>query len=115
VSEESVRSRVREVPRDATDDEWEVFVRGRAAGPVRHVGSVTAATPERARDLAATLFGGDAAGIWLTAATDVHRYEARALGARAGDDGPVPGEDGDESQDGEKGDDRSRRAAGGDR
>ena len=89
MSEESARSRVREAPRDATDREWEVFVRERAAEPIRHVGSVTAPTRDRARVAAARLFGRDASGLWLCAATDLVRYSRHALGARAGDGDPA--------------------------
>lgn len=83
-AEQPDRSRVRESARDATAREWEVFVREGVDEPARHVGSVTAAAPEGARELASTLFGGDASGLWLCPATEVRRYSTHALGARAG-------------------------------
>lgn len=74
-----------EGPRDATEQEWELFRRASVDEPLTHVGSVTAPSAPVAYEQAATLFP-DAADLWLCPATEVHRYASAALGARADDE-----------------------------
>lgn len=83
--EQPDRSRVTEGPRDATEQEWELFRRASVDEPLTHVGSVTAPSAPVAYEQAATLFP-DAADLWLCPATEVHRYASAALGARADDE-----------------------------
>ncbi|QZP39655.1 Htur_1727 family rSAM-partnered candidate RiPP [Halobaculum magnesiiphilum] len=60
--------------------EWEVFHRESPADPLRHVGSVTAASSDVAHEQASTLFP-DASTLWLTRSDRVARFSDRDLGA----------------------------------
>jgi rSAM-partnered protein len=59
-----------------------VFVRGAAAAPLRHVGSVSAPTDGAAHERATTLFARDATDVWLCPADAVSRYSIRPLDDR---------------------------------
>ncbi|WP_232701771.1 Htur_1727 family rSAM-partnered candidate RiPP [Halobacterium wangiae] len=73
------RTRVLETPRSATGREWEVFVRADARGPLKHVGSVTAADADDAHERAATLFDWTATDVWLCPAEETRRYTTHRL------------------------------------
>ncbi|WP_101297995.1 Htur_1727 family rSAM-partnered candidate RiPP [Halegenticoccus soli] len=81
------RSRVGDHPRAAVEREWELFVRETECDPLRHVGSVTAPTPEAAYERATKLFAWYADDVWLCPASETHRYSVHALDADAE---PVP-------------------------
>jgi len=53
--------------------EWEVFLRESPDEPMTHVGSVSAATADAAREDAAALFGRFADDLWLCPAAEVTR------------------------------------------
>jgi rSAM-partnered protein len=57
----------------ANDDRWEVFVRESTGEPMRHVGSVSAASAGAAREQARALFGRFVADVWLCPADAVER------------------------------------------
>jgi rSAM-partnered protein len=77
------RTRVEDAPRSATGREWEVFVREDAAGPLKHVGSVTAGGPEDAHERATTLFEWTARDMWLCPADETHRFTTHELGGES--------------------------------
>lgn len=66
-------------PRSDGLPEWEVFLREAAEGPLRHVGSVTAATVKSAHEHAETLFGESARDVWLCKSDDVARFSTYSL------------------------------------
>ncbi|RDI71050.1 Htur_1727 family rSAM-partnered candidate RiPP [Halopelagius longus] len=88
-------------PRRARPDagrEWELFVREEAAGPLRHVGSVTGRTAAVAREQGESLFGWTAEAMWLCPADEVRRVGGRSLdGAAYAGDGESDGGDGREN------------------
>lgn len=53
--------------------EWEVFVRETPDEPMTHVGSVSAANADVARDNATALFGRFADDLWLCPADAIER------------------------------------------
>lgn len=61
-------------PRGDDIPEWEVFVRADRDERLRHVGSVSAATPETAHDHASRLFAWYATDVWICPAGAVHRF-----------------------------------------
>ena len=61
--------------------QWEVFIRSETDEPLRHVGSVAAASGTEAHEHAARLFGWDADDIWLCPAETVERYSTSGLAA----------------------------------
>ncbi len=61
--------------------QWEVFIRAETDEPLRHVGSVAAASGTEAHEHASRLFGWDAADIWLCPAEAVERHTTRGLAA----------------------------------
>ncbi|WP_336037973.1 Htur_1727 family rSAM-partnered candidate RiPP [Halobacterium yunchengense] len=73
------RTRVADAPRTATGREWEVFVRETNDGPLKHVGSVTAADADAAHEHAGRLFGWAARDVWLCPADETRRYTTHAL------------------------------------
>ncbi len=83
--------------------QWEVFVRNEAGDPMRHVGSVAAASATEAHEHASRLFGWYAEDIWLCPADAVERYSTRGLAdAVDGQDetgGDVDGNDDDGEDD----------------
>ncbi|WP_256390924.1 Htur_1727 family rSAM-partnered candidate RiPP [Natronoarchaeum rubrum] len=99
--EKSTRARVGEEPRGDPLPEWDVFVREDAesrsdssspsqaqespGGVMRHVGSVSAPTPEKAHEHASRLFGWFADDVWVCESSDIHRFSTHSLGE--------PGED----------------------
>jgi rSAM-partnered protein len=87
------RSRVGEYERDATEHEWEVFVRDETTEPLRHVGSLTAPDADVAYEQGTKLFGWYAADIWVCRADDMHRFSTHDLDENAT---PAPIETGGE-------------------
>lgn len=80
------RTQVEDAPRSATGREWEVFVREDTEGPLKHVGSVTAATADTAHEHASSLFDWAARDVWLCPADETRRYTTHTLGdARSGE------------------------------
>lgn len=55
------------------DREWEVFVRETSDEPMTHVGSVSAANVDAARDNATALFGRFTNDLWLCPADAIDR------------------------------------------
>ncbi|MFB6233889.1 MAG: Htur_1727 family rSAM-partnered candidate RiPP [Halopenitus sp.] len=68
-----------DAPRGDDLAEWEVFVRSDRDDRLRHVGSVSAATPEAAHEHAARLFSWYASDVWICPAAAVHRFSAHEL------------------------------------
>ena len=66
-------------PRSDGVPEWEVFLREAAEEPLRHVGSVTAATVKSAHEHAETLFGESARDLWLCKSDDIARFSTYSL------------------------------------
>jgi len=87
------RTRVGDHRRDATEAEWELFVRDDTDGPLRHVGSITAPDAGVAHEQGTKLFGWYADDIWVCQATDVHRFSTHDLDEDASS---APIETGDE-------------------
>lgn len=77
------RYRVGDHPRDASETEWEVFVRDGEPDPLRHVGSVTAPAVSVAYEQTTKLFGWYATHIWVCPADAMHRYSTHDLDADA--------------------------------
>lgn len=65
---------------------FEVFIREEEADPLRHVGTVTAPTPDAAHEEASTLFAWYARDVWVCPADEMHRYSAESLAAESDDD-----------------------------
>ncbi|AGB32351.1 phenylacetic acid degradation B [Natrinema pellirubrum DSM 15624] len=63
--------------------QWEVFVRNEAGDPMRHVGSVAAASATEAHEHAGRLFGWYAVDLWVCPAESVERFSTRGLAADA--------------------------------
>ncbi len=59
--------------------QWEVFVRNEAGDPMRHVGSVAAASATEAHEHAGRLFGWYAVDLWVCPAESVERFSTRGL------------------------------------
>ncbi|ELY74615.1 Htur_1727 family rSAM-partnered candidate RiPP [Natrinema pallidum] len=97
--EKARRSAVESDERGNPTRQWEVFVRNEEGDPMRHVGSVAAASGSEAHEHASRLFGWYAADIWLCPADEVERYSTRGLvdtaQERSDDDN---GDDGSEEQ-----------------
>lgn len=93
--EKPERERVPSGRRAPEGREWEVFIRDDEDGPLRHVGSVRALSPEQAHESATRLFGWYATDIWVVAADDVHRFAAESL---SDDAESVDTPDGDEER-----------------
>jgi rSAM-partnered protein len=93
--EKPERSRVGDHPRDATEDEWELFVREDDDDGLRYVGSVTAPNAEIAHEQATKLFAWYADEIWVCRAADVHRFSTHDLDDDAS---PASIETGDEQR-----------------
>ncbi|AQL43957.1 rSAM-partnered protein [Halorientalis sp. IM1011] len=91
--EKPERARVGDAPRDATEREWEVFVREESDGRMRYVGSVTAPDADVAYEQATKLFAWFADDVWLCPAEAVRRYSTHDLDEDAD---PVPLDTGDE-------------------
>ncbi|PCR89788.1 Htur_1727 family rSAM-partnered candidate RiPP [Natrinema ejinorense] len=92
--EKARRSAVESDERGNPTRQWEVFIRNEEGDPMRHVGSVAAASATAAHEHASRLFGWYAADVWLCPADAVERYSTRGLAEtaeerpdeRAGDD-----------------------------
>jgi rSAM-partnered protein len=93
--EKPVHYRIEHQPREGTDPSWEVFLRDEADDRLRHVGTISAPTERAAYDRARRLFGWFLHEIWLTPATDVHRFSADPPSDAAE---PVDSVDGEESR-----------------
>ena len=103
--EKATRARVGEEPRSDPLPEWDVFVRedagssladahegtdersssspgsqARQDGVMRHVGSVSAPTPEAAHEHASRLFGWFADDVWICESSEIHRFSTHSLG-----------------------------------
>lgn len=87
MGERARRSSVTSDGRGNPTPQWEVFVRDEAGGPMRHVGSVAAASGTEAHEHASRLFGRTVVDVWLCPAEAVERYSTRGL-AEAADDRP---------------------------
>ncbi|WP_254523534.1 Htur_1727 family rSAM-partnered candidate RiPP [Natrinema caseinilyticum] len=85
MGEKTRRSHVASDGRGNPTPQWEVFVRDEASDPMRHVGSVAAASGTEAHEHASRLFDRDAVDVWLCPAEAVDRYSTRGL-ADAADD-----------------------------
>lgn len=83
------RRRVKERPRSSTATEYEVFVRESGESPMRHVGSVTAGSPEGAHEHASKLFGWFATDVWVCPADAMTRFAGETI-----DDEAVPADPG---------------------
>ena len=77
--EKARRERVDADERGNPTQQWEVFCRDESGDPLRHVGSVAAASGTEAHEHASRLFGWYAVDIWLCPADDVERYSTRGL------------------------------------
>ncbi|AFO58596.1 MULTISPECIES: Htur_1727 family rSAM-partnered candidate RiPP [Natrinema] len=96
--EKARRSAVESDERGNPTRQWEVFIRNEEGAPMRHVGSVAAASGTEAHEHASRLFGWYAADIWLCPADDVERYSTRGLAETAEerpDEGAGDGDDSD--------------------
>lgn len=89
------RYRVGDHPRDATESEWEVFVREESPDPLRHVGSVTAPDATVAYEQATRLFAWYATDVWVCPAGVTHRFSTHDLDDEAD---PVERETGTEER-----------------
>jgi rSAM-partnered protein len=90
--EKARRSAVESDERGNPTPQWEVFVRNEAGDPMRHVGSVAAASATDAHEHAGRLFGWYAVDLWVCPAESVERFSTRGLADErpdgdAGDDG----------------------------
>ncbi|ESS10789.1 MAG: rSAM-partnered protein, Htur_1727 family [uncultured archaeon A07HR60] len=79
MAEWSMRRGTDEGESNSTLSEWEVFVRPNETESLRHVGCVSAAAAETARQHASRLFGRQAEEMWLTPAARVHRHSSRSV------------------------------------
>ncbi|WP_430505622.1 Htur_1727 family rSAM-partnered candidate RiPP [Haloparvum sp. PAK95] len=79
-------------PRGDDVAEWEVFVRSDRDDRLRHVGSVSAPTPEAAHEYAGRLFSWYATDVWVCPAAAVHRFSDHELGETANSEGVTPDE-----------------------
>lgn len=70
-------------PRGDDLAEWEVFVRSDRDDRLRHVGSVSAPTPEAAHEHASRLFSWYATDVWVCPAAAVHRFSEHDLAENA--------------------------------
>ncbi|WP_049923705.1 Htur_1727 family rSAM-partnered candidate RiPP [Halopiger djelfimassiliensis] len=94
--EKARRSRIDSAERGNPTRQWEVFVRHEESDPMRHVGSVAAASATEAHEHASRLFGWYAADLWLCPADEVERYSTRGLESAAEERADEPDRDGDE-------------------
>ncbi|WP_436343533.1 Htur_1727 family rSAM-partnered candidate RiPP [Natronorubrum sp. FCH18a] len=77
--EKARRERVATDERGNPIRQWEVFCRDESGDPLRHVGSVAAASGTEAHEHASRLFGWYAVDVWICPADDVERYSTRGL------------------------------------
>lgn len=77
--EKAQRSRVESDERGNPTRQWEVFLRQDEGSPMRHVGSVAAASGPEAHEHASRLFGWYAVDVWCCPADEVERYSTRGL------------------------------------
>lgn len=102
--EKARRSPVQSDERGNPTRQWEVFVRDEEGDPMRHVGSVAAASASEAHEHASRLFGWYAVDVWLCPAEAVERYSTRGLTDAAEDssDEGSGGDDGDTDDESEE-------------
>jgi rSAM-partnered protein len=81
--EPTERRRIDDGDRAPNGREWEVFVRGDGEDPMRHVGSVRAADPDGAHEIASRLFAWHAETVWVCPSAEVTRYPSHALAEHA--------------------------------
>ena len=93
--EKARRNEVGDRPRGGDEREWEVFVREDADDPMRHVGSVSAPSPEVAHEQATRLFEWFATDVWICPADETHRFSTHGLDDEAK---PAPHPDGAEGR-----------------
>ncbi|MDF9746496.1 Htur_1727 family rSAM-partnered candidate RiPP [Natrinema salsiterrestre] len=99
--EKARRSAVESDERGNPTRQWEVFVRDAEDDPMRHVGSVAAASGTEAHEHASRLFGWYAADVWLCPADAVERYSTRGLAETAeerSDEAAGDDDDGDDDE-----------------
>ncbi|WP_254763917.1 Htur_1727 family rSAM-partnered candidate RiPP [Natrinema marinum] len=101
--EKARRSRVESDERGNPVPQWEVFVRNEAGNPLRHVGSVAAASATEAHEHASRLFGWYAEDVWLCPAESVERYSTRGLADAASGRDETAGDSDDSDEDGDDG------------
>jgi len=58
---------------------------------MRHVGSVSAPTPEKAHEHASRLFGWFADDVWVCESSEIHRFSTHSLGEPGEDATPESG------------------------
>jgi len=81
--EKARRSKVGDSSRGGDNREWEVLVREDETDPMRHVGSLTAPSPEVAHEQATRLFAWFAADVWVCPADETHRFSTHDLDDQA--------------------------------
>lgn len=81
--EKAHRARIGDYPRDAREQEWEVFVREDGDEPLQHVGSITAPDSEMAHEQASRLFAWYATDVWICPADAIARYSTHDLDRNA--------------------------------
>ncbi len=92
--EKEHRTPIESADRGNPTPQWEVFVRQEETDPMRHVGSVAAASGTEAHEHASRLFGWYAVDIWCCPADEVQRYSASGLAADTDDrEEPAANED----------------------
>lgn len=103
--EKARRSAVDSDERGNPTAQWEVFIRNEAGDPMRHVGSVAAASATEAHEHAGRLFGWYAVDLWVCPAESVERFSTRGLvddtDERADEDAGNDDEPSDDADDGE--------------
>lgn len=81
--EKAHRAMIGNYPRDASEQEWEVFIREGRDEPLRHVGSITAPDNEMAHEQASRLFAWYATDVWVCPVDAIARYSTHDLDRNA--------------------------------
>jgi len=100
--ENARRTHVERDERGNPTPQWEVFIRPEADEPMRHAGSVSAASGTEAHEHASRLFGWHVDDIWLCPADAVERYSTQGLAAAADDRSDEAVGDSDEPRESEE-------------
>ena len=95
--EKARRERIETEERANPTAQWELFCREAEGDPLRHVGSVAAASATEAHEHASRLFGWYAVDCWVCPADAVERYSARGLAAETDDRADDGGDESDAS------------------
>jgi rSAM-partnered protein len=77
--EPTERRRIDDGDRAPHGREWEVFVRSDGDDPMQHVGSVRAADPDGAHEIASRLFAWHAETVWVCPSAGMARYTSHDL------------------------------------